>query len=265
MARATAYACGTKNRYAIRSQIMDKTAESGFKPPYLSFQTFWAFLLLLSGKPLPPAIDRSLMDTKSGSDQVYLFSALRSFGLIGPKNEVIRRLQDFATATEAERKRMLGNWVLENYSAQMTLSVENATEAQLSNSFTEVFNITGADTKRKAITFFLHAARMAGIELSPHFKATRSGSGAPGVSKGPKAKKAKPKPPPGDTVDKTHDRSGQGVETKKVDLGAAGSATITLNVEWLKLPTPIMIELRAILDQFDGLAEQVAKPLNVNV
>ena len=51
---------------------MDEPNGQTFKPPYLSFQTFWAFLDELAAKPLPPQIDRSMLDKKSGTDQAGL-------------------------------------------------------------------------------------------------------------------------------------------------------------------------------------------------
>jgi len=44
-------------------------SESTFKPSYMSFQTFWNFIGELAKKPLPPQIDRSLLGSKSGTDQ----------------------------------------------------------------------------------------------------------------------------------------------------------------------------------------------------
>ncbi|EUA78511.1 hypothetical protein I541_2991 [Mycobacteroides abscessus] len=61
---------------------------SGFKPPYMAFQTFWRFIDELSGPGLPPVIDRSLMSSKSGTDQANLVTALRSFNLINDDNTV---------------------------------------------------------------------------------------------------------------------------------------------------------------------------------
>lgn len=73
---------------------------SGFKPPYMAFQTFWRFIDELSGPGLPPVIDRSLMSSKSGTDQANLVTALRSFNLINDDNTVNATFNALVTASE---------------------------------------------------------------------------------------------------------------------------------------------------------------------
>ena len=80
------------------------------------------------------------------------------------------------------------------YPKQLEVSAQNGTEKLLLDSFEEAFGLTG-DTRRKAATFFLHAARQAGIALSPHFPATRSG---PGRTAGTRTKRTPPKRKPTD-------------------------------------------------------------------
>jgi hypothetical protein len=70
---------------------MDESPDT-FRPPYMSFQTFWRFIEELAGKPLPPAIDRSIMSTRSGSDKANLTQALSTFGLTGPDAKVLSPL-----------------------------------------------------------------------------------------------------------------------------------------------------------------------------
>lgn len=199
---------------------------AGFRPPYLAFQTFWSFLEKLCEKPLPPAIDRSLMDGKSGSDQVQLFAALRSFALINDEKEVLPPLTKWAAEDDAGRVVMLRDWVMEYYAEPMRVSASNGTEAQLNSSFTDAFKMTSADTKRKSMTFFLHAARKAGIELSPHFPATRSGSGGPSTPRPKKAKAAKRIPPPPNT--QTPRENGAG-DSYQVTLMGGGTVTVVVS------------------------------------
>lgn len=244
---------------------MENITAVGFKPPYLSFQTFWSFLGQLGEKPLPPAIDRSLMDTKSGSDQIHLFNALRGFGFINDDNEVLTPLRTFVAADEEERKRILGGLVLALYPEQMQISDNNGTEAALISSFTEVFDLTGSDTRRKAITFFLHAARKAELTLSPHFPATRSGSGGPSVSR-PRKRSAAGRGSnkgghgaggneAGGAVDHRDKPVTGAGEIRVVNLGHAGSVTVNVNVKWLELSFDTMTKLRTLVDDLTKLAE----------
>lgn len=174
---------------------MDDTTTSEFKPPYLAFKTFWTFVDELLAKPLPPKLDRSLMRSKSGSDQASLTAALKSFDLIDDVQGVTG-LRALADADEAGRIHWLGQQLRLHYPVQVKVSEGNGTEQQLRDSLKESFGLGSADTIRKAMTFFLHAARTAGIEISPHFPVTRSGSGAPGAPKPRRPTKRKPPPSP---------------------------------------------------------------------
>lgn len=151
-----------------------------FRPPYFSFQTFWSFIEQLAEKPLPPLIDRSLLSSKSGTDQANIFGALRGFEFIDDEQRVTPLLTKVVEADAEGRTAVLAQLVESHYPAQMELARRNGTEAQLHESFGEVFGIRSADTRRKAVTFFLHAAKTAGLPLSPHFPPTRSGSGSAG-------------------------------------------------------------------------------------
>jgi hypothetical protein len=151
------------------------TTEGPFTPPYFSFATFWSFIERLSEKPLPPRIDRSMMENVSGANQAYILSAMRGFGLISDTNAVLPRLMALTSEGPA-RKQVLGDIIYDAYRVQMAVSQLQGTESQLLESFAE-YQMRG-ETRRKAVTFFLHAAREAGIPLSPHFPVTRSVGGA---------------------------------------------------------------------------------------
>jgi hypothetical protein len=159
---------------------MSDDVETPFKPPYLAFQTFWNFLASLSEHPLPPQIDRSLMGSKSGTDQANLVNALKAFRLVDDDQRVLPALIELTESDADARSALLGRIVRRDYAAAVAVSDSNGTAGQLEQCFRESYGVTGADTLRKSITFFLHAARTAGVPLSPHFKQTRPGSGAPG-------------------------------------------------------------------------------------
>lgn len=169
---------------ATREVSVDPDANM-FRPPYLSFQTFWKFIEELASKPLPPAVDRSIMTSKSGTDQANLIMALTSFGLTDAQGNVQPALTALIDETPAdERKRAFGGLLRQYYVGPLRVSAQNGTPGDLNKVFMEDYpSIASSDTRRKSVTFFLHAARGAGIELSPHFPSTRSGSGAPGTAK----------------------------------------------------------------------------------
>lgn len=213
---------------------MDETTNGAvgteFKPPYLSFLTFWNFLLALAAKPLPPQIDRSMMDSKSGTDQTYLFAALRAFDFITETNAVLPLLRDFAEGDEAMRKLILSKLVREKYAPAIEVSDNNGTAKQLQEVFSTEWDLSG-DTLRKATTFFLHAARSVGMELSPHFPQTRAGSGAPSTPRKRAAKK-KPVEPTPQTYQAPPTASG---DSYVVKLTSGGSVTLTVEASHFAL------------------------------
>jgi hypothetical protein len=231
--------------------------ESQFKPSYMSFQTFWNFMQELTKLPLPPQIDRSLMDSKSGTDQANLTAALKGFGFIRDDLTVEPLLQQFVETDEAGQKAILRGLVAEHYHDALQVSANNGTEKLLHDSFREVFDLDAAETRRKAITFFLHAARTSGIALSPHFPATRSGSGGggtPRAKKPPKRKTGSTGGGPSGTSSSTPNGNGapRG-ETKVFDFGEAGTVTLNVDLQWLKLPTDQMITVRKLVDLWDAV------------
>lgn len=208
-------------------------SDKGFKPPYMAFQTFWGYLDELGKKTLPPRIDRSLMSTKSGTDQANLLAAFSAFGLVGEGQQVQPPLVALTSQNEDERKAALAHLLRTFYPAQVKVSEDSGTEQQLKESLKDTFGLDAPETRRKAMTFFLHAARTAGLQVSPHFPATRSGSGAPGAPKTPR-KKAAPRSKP--DADKptpiNHPATG---DTYTVALQSGGTVSVVVDVNLFSL------------------------------
>lgn len=144
-----------------------------FQPPYLSWSTFEGILDQLKGGGLPDKIDRSVLVGKSGGDQSQFLRACRQFGLMDEETEEpTERMRDLVTAED--RGPLLGEILRESYPNVVALT-SGATQAMLEEKFRE-FGIEG-DTVRKAIAFYLNAAKQTDIELSERFKSTRPGAG----------------------------------------------------------------------------------------
>ncbi len=235
---------------------MDSTQEAGFRPPYLSFQTFWSFLEELVSRPLPGKLDRSVMRKKSGSDQANLAVALKSFGLID-ESWTVTGLNALSKTDEAGRVKWLALQIREHYAPQMEVSDDNGTEQQLRDSFKEAFGLESADTVRKAMTFFLHATKKAGIETSHYFPSTRSGSGAPGTPK-PRRASSRRKPPADDAKKDAPDAAAADVfthEHRDVTLGTAGTVSIDVKVKWLDLSDKQFTDLRKLIQGIEALGQ----------
>jgi len=183
----------------------DTDSKTPAAPPYISFKTLTNLLERLQETHLPPRIDRSYLDGLSGGYQTQVIAALRWLDLIGENGEVTGVLSSLATTPE-QRPGLIGELLRTHYPSVFVLSGKNATQGQLEEEFRK-FGITGA-TLRKAIAFFLHAARYAEISVSPHFKIppVRSGNGKPAVRKTKNTGKGRagseqspPPPPPADS------------------------------------------------------------------
>src|SRR5690349_9661856 len=127
---------------------------SGFRPPIMAFATFRNFIADLSARHLPPQIDRSIMSSKSGTDQTNLIAALNGFKLIDDDNRVQPELQRLAAPDENERKAALADLVRTYYAPAVKLSENHGTHQQLQDVFKNEFGLdSSAETRRKAITF----------------------------------------------------------------------------------------------------------------
>ncbi len=148
-------------------------AEPEFQPPYLSWSTFQGILDQLKAGGIPDKIDRSVLVGKSGSDQGQFLRACRQFGLMDPATEKpTERMRELVDAED--RGPLLKTILQESYPTVVTLG-SGATQQMLEEKFRE-FGIEG-DTVRKAIAFYLNAAKQTDIELSERFKSTRPGAG----------------------------------------------------------------------------------------
>lgn len=158
---------------------MTETAAAQFVPPYISFAQLLNVLERMAQEGVPGRIDRSYLATWSGSAQAQFLKAAESVGLRdehGRPTDTLKRL----VAEPDARPAIIGEILREHYAGAIALG-EDATSAQLDEVFREFPGISGSTT-RKAITFYLHAAKFAGIPTSKFFTAGRgTGSGSSGA------------------------------------------------------------------------------------
>lgn|SRR5574341_1762529 len=139
-------------------------------PPYLSWRTFYNYVQSLKQTMLD-RIDPSGMLTLSGTNRNMVINALRFFQLIdggGKPQENLRAWVAAMSASDRETEKKVLRKVIE--AAYPTLfqtgfNLKGASPALLSEKF-KMMKL-GADTARKAETFFIEAAKEAGIDVSP--------------------------------------------------------------------------------------------------
>lgn len=169
-----------KGNQIERSSYVAVEAKS-FSPPYTSFTTLLHAVERMSGEGgVPERIDRSYLSNMPGGVQSTFIASLKSLALVNDQLEPSETLVQLVEADEAGRKSIIRDLLQERYEGPLALSPK-ATQQQLEEAFRE-YGITGS-TLRKAVGFFLAAARFAEVPTSPHFKLPKAQPGERRVSR----------------------------------------------------------------------------------
>jgi Family of unknown function (DUF5343) len=146
-----------------------------FSPPYTSFTTLLHAFDRMSGEGgVPERIDRSYLSNMPGGVQSPFIASLKSLGLVNEQLEPTETLVRLVEADEAGRKSIIRDLLHDRYQGPLALSPK-ATQQQLEEGFRE-YGISGS-TLRKAVGFFLAAARFADVPTSPHFRLPKAQPG----------------------------------------------------------------------------------------
>lgn len=157
-------------------------------PPYFAFQTLLNQLDFMKERGVPNRIDRTFLVGMSGAGQAQYMTGLRSLGMIDAAGTVQPTLIALVNASVGERRRLMGEILEARYAKAVELGKTNATTGQLVELFRNEYGASG-DTARKAIAFYLNAAKFAGnVPISPMFQ-------TPKVTSSGVSKKRRPKPP----------------------------------------------------------------------
>ena len=160
-----------------------RTRERAMAPPYVSFSTFRSLLDWLESEGVPLRYDRSFWQDKfSGSTGTQLTSALRFLGLL-EHDRPLPALERLAQAPAEMRRSLLADLLVEAYGPVPFDELPRATPAMVRGWFGS-YPVDG-HTMRKAISFFVTAAKEAGLPLSgPVAKMARAKtSGRPGATR----------------------------------------------------------------------------------
>jgi hypothetical protein len=155
-----------------------EASEKLVPPPYFAFRTLTNMLVQMEEHGPPNRIDRSFLTGMSGAGQTQFIAGLKSLGLIDDSGAVQPRLVDLVKHSD-DRPALIGQILRARFPEAVALGETNATTGEL----VDVFNDYGVkgDTARKAIAFYLAAAKYAGdVPLSPNFKtpSVRTGAGS---------------------------------------------------------------------------------------
>lgn len=143
------------------------------KPPYTSYRSFVSLIDELRGHDvLPGVIDRSYLSKRSGSEQSALISTMKWFGLISESGAPTDLLREYLKLSPEDSPQLFNKMVMDSYPdiTDGIFSLDSATTAMLADQFRQSYDL-GGNTLGKSISFFLAAAKEAGIKVSPHAKA----------------------------------------------------------------------------------------------
>jgi hypothetical protein len=150
--------------------MIDPTAPS-WTAPYLPWRTLIGLIGRMEDEGgAPPRVDRSYLDKHSGATQTHLLAALRALDLIELDGTVTPELTTLVEDGD-NRPQRIGELLERRYHEVVRLGAINATQGQLEDEFARL-GVTG-DTRRKAVAFYVGAARYAGIPLSRNWRAPK--------------------------------------------------------------------------------------------
>lgn len=154
------------------------TQTKAIPPPYFAFKTLTNMLVKMEEHGPPTRIDRTFLPEMSGAGQTQFIAGLKSLRLIDDDGVVQQRLIDLVDRPD-ERPALIGQTLRERFPEAVALGEKgNTTTGELQDAF-KAYGVHG-DTARKAISFYLAAAKYAAdIPLSPSWKtpSVRTGGG----------------------------------------------------------------------------------------
>ena len=196
--------------------------------PYVAFKTFLTALDTLA-QDLPNRLDRSVWPTLSGGTQSQMMSAFRFLGLIDEKGNAQPTLRTLVEEQE-RRPANLATILEAQYPNIVMLARENASPKQFEDAMGE---LSGKGTLRKAIAFFLPAAKYAVVPIPKSWQ-TRKKRGT-GTASHRKAARQKQEPKSDEPKQRPPRTTHQEGTTKTVKLGSGGTVTLSIAVDLISL------------------------------
>lgn len=139
-----------------------------WSPPYTSFTTLTNTVTRMKEEDgVPSRLDGSYLSNLAGGTRYTFVASLKALGLIDDDAKPTSTLIELVEADEKRQKEIVADLIRTYYDGAWTLPA-NATQAELEKVF-RGYGISGS-TLRKAIGFYLAAARFADMTFSRHFK-----------------------------------------------------------------------------------------------
>jgi hypothetical protein len=158
--------------------------------PYTSFLTIRNIVRDMKQHSVPTRVDRSVFPNLAGGTVGQVLPAMKFLGLIDPDGHPTDALHSLVASVETDAwGKALGEVVRSAYHPLFTINLEAASPGQFLELFRKTYPGT-EDVSRKSQTFFLNAARDAGITISPYIMKNKKPRSGPTKKRAPKAKNA---------------------------------------------------------------------------
>jgi hypothetical protein len=212
-------ACGTNRNEVNVPEDAVKTAPAA----YLPFKTFISAIEALE-QGLPRKLDRTIWRSQSGIIQSQIMMALRFFGLLSEDDTPTPALQRLVEGKE-KRKEHVGALLHHAYHNIIDHDLTKMTPRMLEDEMGQ-YNVSG-DTRRKAVGFFLRAAKFAELPMHPLLSAQirETGSG----TRKKRSKSVKPNEPNGNDSPVQLFAPIEGASRKTVTLKSGGAVTLEIS------------------------------------
>lgn len=232
--------------------------------PYVPFKSFMTALDYLN-QGLPNILDRSAWPTFSGGLAGQMLATFRFLGLTTEEYESTPLL---ARAVDPDkRKDAVREAVVASYGEMVEMDLAKATPKQLGDFLSELYNVTPGSTHKKAMTFFLHAAKYIELPLSPAINRKTRSSG-PRRRRATTANGTPEETPPlpgrealGGHVPRRHPGS-----SKTIPLRGGGTTTVSFDVDvWSMTPEDQTFVFGLIKSMNDYEQETAKRTANATV
>ncbi len=218
--------------------------------PYLPFLTFQSALAALE-HGIPKKLDRTIWPSQSGLVQSQILMAFRFFELVDDEDHPTDLLHELVGEKD-DRAGIMTKMLNESYRTLIDHDLTKMTPKMVEDEM-ERYHVTG-ETKRKAVTFFLRAAKFAGMPMHP-LLSTMVRNTCPRKRKAKKGlfvsemngRAEVPQPP-------SH------VNTKTVRLSNGGTVSLAIAVDPFTLPSEDRQFVFDLVDKLQAYAQ--AHPVN---
>jgi len=207
---------------AHSAQVMTPDSANKTTPAaYVSFRTFLSSIEALE-HGLPKRLDRTIWRSQSGVVQSQIMMALRFFDLLDEDDRPTTALQRLVDSGQEKRREQISALLHHAYHDIIEHDLTKMTPKMLDDAM-EQYHVNG-DTKRKAVSFFLQAARYAELPMHPLLQGTIR-------TRRPRRAKPREDEPNGRFVTPPSSPETPSTPPRVIELTSGGKITLTIDVD----------------------------------